>query len=56
MSSSRVHQENLLRILNMLEKGRFISRGQAARLFECSEDSIIRNVIVMPYEHIEFII
>jgi biotin operon repressor len=24
----------------MLEKGRFISRAQAARLFDCSEDSI----------------
>ncbi|MEJ7780780.1 MAG: helix-turn-helix domain-containing protein [Daejeonella sp.] len=40
MSSFRSHQQNLLRMLNMLEKGRFISRGQAARLFDCSEDTI----------------
>jgi len=27
-------------MLNMLEKGRFISRSQTARLFDCSEDTI----------------
>ncbi|MEJ7778750.1 MAG: helix-turn-helix domain-containing protein [Daejeonella sp.] len=40
MSSFRSHQENLLRMVNMLEKGRFISRRQAARLFECTERTI----------------
>ncbi len=40
MSSFRVHQQNLSRMLNMLDKGRFISRSQAARLFDCTEGTI----------------
>ncbi|MDO8992218.1 helix-turn-helix domain-containing protein [Daejeonella sp.] len=40
MNSYRSHQQNLLRILEMLEKGRFISRRQAARLFDCTEGTI----------------
>lgn len=40
MNSYRSHQHNLLRILEMLEKGRFISRRQAARLFDCTEGTI----------------
>lgn len=40
MSSSRTHQRILLRIITMLKKGRFLSRGQAARLFNCTEQTI----------------
>jgi len=40
MNSYRSHQQNLIRILEMLEKGRFISRRQAARLFDCTEGTI----------------
>lgn len=40
MNSYRSHQQNLLSILHMLEKGRFISRRQAAQLFACTEGTI----------------
>lgn len=40
MSSYRSHKQTLDRILNMLEKGRFISRTQAAGLFGCAEVTI----------------
>lgn len=40
MNSYRSHKNDLLRMLAMLEKGRFISRRQAALQFGCSEDSI----------------
>ena len=40
MNSYRSHKQNLQKMINMIEKGRFISRRQAALQFECSEDSI----------------
>ncbi|SKB40307.1 DeoR family transcriptional regulator [Daejeonella lutea] len=40
MNSYRSHGQHLKVMLEMLEKGRFISRQQAARYFDCSEDTI----------------
>ncbi len=40
MNSFKSHKQNLQLILEMLDKGRLISRRQVARQFGCSEDSI----------------
>lgn len=40
MNRFKSHKQNLQRILNMLEKGRFISRRQASVLFECTDQTI----------------
>ncbi|MEJ7778997.1 MAG: hypothetical protein WKF68_05355 [Daejeonella sp.] len=40
MCSYRSHQQSLLRMLKMLEKGRLLSRRQATQLFGCTEGTI----------------
>lgn len=40
MSSYRTHKQTLDTMLRMLEKGRLISREQAARLFGCRKETI----------------
>ncbi|MES2875455.1 MAG: HTH domain-containing protein [Bacteroidota bacterium] len=40
MRSHRSHNEDIASLLGMLEKGRFISRAQAAKLFGCSEKTV----------------
>lgn len=44
MRSYRSHKQNLAIILDMVEKGRLISRKQAARLFRCTEKTITDRI------------
>ncbi len=40
MRSYRSHSEDMIHLLDMLEKGRLVSRKQAAKLFGCSEKTV----------------
>lgn len=40
MRSYSSHHEDLTKLLDILEKGRLISRNQAAKLFGCSEKTV----------------
>ena len=51
MGSFRTHRYRLKQLLNMLERGRLLSRKQAAMLFGCSERSVTSWLNELREEH-----